>query len=148
MVQRKQLVEEFLHEVGAIRRLTHAGGEHLLGRFGLTRSQVAVLFAFKHQPVMTVGEMAEQLGVSGGAATQMVEIMVRRGLIERTPDAADRRVTRLALSTEGKTLARQVATFAAERIGQLLEQLDEDELRQLIGILQKLGRVIDEAEKE
>lgn len=146
MVQRKQLVEDFLQEVGAMRRLTHGSGEHMLGRFGLTRSQAAVLFAFKHQSTITVGEMAERMGVSNGAATQMVEILVRRGLVGRQSDDADRRVIRLTLTEDGRELSAEVVAFVCEHISGLLEGLDEAELVQLVAIMAKLNRAIDRTE--
>ncbi len=146
MVQRKQLVEEFLAQLGALRRLSHGSGEHMLGRCGLTRSQIAVLFAFKHQSYITVGEMADRLGVSGGAATQMVEIMVKRGLLERSHDDADRRVTRLALTDAGRELSAEVKTLVSAHIASLLEGLDEDELVQLVALLGKLNQSIDSTE--
>ncbi|MBI3541960.1 MAG: MarR family transcriptional regulator [Deltaproteobacteria bacterium] len=81
------------------------------------------------------GQLADIQGVSVAAMSRMVDGLVRRGLIERTHDATDRRQVRLALTGVGsQTLERLksgVQLSLAARISSLGTQPKEDLLNGL-----------------
>jgi DNA-binding MarR family transcriptional regulator len=68
-----------------------------LDRIGL---QILGLVRKAEQP-LSVKELAEAMQVEGPHATRQVQRLVARGLVEKTVDADDRRVARLALTPEG-----------------------------------------------
>lgn len=51
-----------------------------------------------------VGKLAERHGISQPAMSKMVDGLVRRGLVRRTPGIEDRRVNQLSLTTKGAAL--------------------------------------------
>lgn len=55
----------------------------------------------------TVGELAEQLGVTQQAASKSVTELETLGYVERRPDATDSRVRRVALSDRGRAMLAQ-----------------------------------------
>lgn len=61
----------------------------------------------------TITELAALTGASAAAVSKVIAAMAALGLIDRRPDEADRRVTHLALSAEGR--ARALAMLAAVR---------------------------------
>lgn len=71
-----------------------------LDRIGL---QILGLVRKAEQP-LSVKELAEAMQVEGPHATRQVQRLVARGLVEKTVDAEDRRVARLALTAEGAEL--------------------------------------------
>jgi MarR family multiple antibiotic resistance transcriptional regulator len=152
MIQRKQLVQDLMEQFATIRRLTVTkghGDNDLLSRHDLTRPQVMVLMILDQRLGLTVGKVAELMGVSGGAATQMLDIMVRRDLIGRSPDPDDRRVIRLDLTAAGRTLAQEVAKSMAERMTRMTHDLSDEELQQLTTIMGKLNAAMErEVSKE
>lgn len=62
-------------------------------------------------------ELADIIGVSKSAMTQLIDVLVRRGYVERVPDPHDRRATlirRTARGWEVNRIARQVVEVAQE----------------------------------
>lgn len=76
--------------------------------------------------------------LTSGAVTNRIDRVEKMGLIERRPDADDRRSYIIRLTPAGKKLAdRAIAThFAAT--DELLDALTSDERAQLAGLLSKL----------
>jgi DNA-binding MarR family transcriptional regulator len=73
---------------------------------GLSMPQIAVLFLLNGDKHRAVTELGEEFGVSGAAASQMVEKLVQMGFVERREDSNDRRIRRLLLTTKGKEYCR------------------------------------------
>lgn len=61
---------------------------------------------------LTTGRLAEELGISAPAITQLTDRLVRKGLIERRPAEGDRRCVIVALTPRGTSL---VDEFSARR---------------------------------
>ncbi|WP_350349525.1 MarR family transcriptional regulator [Agromyces sp. G08B096] len=105
----------------------------------LTRSQLETLFLLAHSAApLTPGRVADRLGITPGAVTQLVDGLKAEGLVEtdRHPDDARSRVLRLTAGA-----AQQVERFEADTTTRLLpvfEQLSDDELDQLARLLRAL----------
>ena len=70
---------------------------------GMTMPQLRILFFLgRSGPDSSVGQVATGLGISQPSATETIEKLVCKGLVERTPDAADRRIVRLELTDKGR----------------------------------------------
>ncbi len=73
----------------------------------------------------TMGELAEALGVALSTTTQIVERIEKRGLVQRTHgDPNDRRVVRLALTEQGRTLLAERRRLRRARLSEALDALD------------------------
>lgn len=87
-----------------------AGGEFadLLDELDLSLAQLKTLETLAaHGAAPSVKELSEALGCSLANSSRAVDALVRRGLLERREDAADRRVKRLTMTAAGTaTLAR------------------------------------------
>ena len=84
--------------------------------------------------------MADHLGIDRTAMTYLLDNLEAKGLLQRTPDPADRRSRRVTLTTEGtKTLARlTVKVSDVER--HILGSLEPDEAEQLRTSLDRAAR--------
>jgi len=69
--------------------------------------QVNTLFRLHHHDQCSVSDLAEFLGVSDAAVSQMVDKLVDQGLILRLEDPQDRRGKLLSLSPEGDTIVQE-----------------------------------------
>ncbi len=78
----------------------------------LSVPQFRVLVHASLCPGATLRQLAEPLGVSTATASRMVETLVQRGLIERTPGEADRRRVAIALSPAGQRMLDEARTLA------------------------------------
>jgi DNA-binding MarR family transcriptional regulator len=71
---------------------------------GLSFSQINILMRLVHGGSTGVSEIGEKMGVTNAAASQAIDRLVEKGLIERTEDPDDRRAKLLTLTSEGSAL--------------------------------------------
>ncbi|MEG2075864.1 MAG: MarR family transcriptional regulator [Victivallaceae bacterium] len=55
-----------------------------------------------------VKDIAEELGITPGAVSQVVDKLVRDGVLDRCTDAEDRRSVVITLSEQGREVAREI----------------------------------------
>jgi len=137
------LIQELFEEMSSLRRLMHGSGEYMMGKFQLTRPQTEVLFLLLHHPSLSVGDIAAKTGVTTSAATQTLDIMVRRGLVERQADTADRRVSHQILTDEGKAMARAAKARSTAVLTEVMSEMEPAELKDLIKTTRKLQQLIE-----
>jgi len=104
------LVHRFL---GAMHRYDAGRTLPILHAAKLTTPQLAVL-EFTRQP-QTVSTVATHLGLSLPATSQLIDKLVRGGLVRRTEGTTDRRERNLNLSSKGKALVARIAAARAAR---------------------------------
>jgi len=109
---------------------------------GITQSQGETIYLIEAagDPGARTSQIAEELGVSSSAITQLVDGLVDRGLVERRPDAADRRATRLHLTAEGIRLYALFDEARMRSASALLDSLSTDEVVDLASLMR---RVVD-----
>ena len=66
-----------------------------------------------------LGELAEHLRIVPRSATEVVDALAERGLVERKPDPADRRATLVALTSEGEEVATAIRAARKSGAGSL-----------------------------
>jgi len=89
---------------------------------GLTGPQVRVMATLVRQGDMTLTELSRTLGLSHSTASGIVDRLEARGLIRRSPDAADRRRTTVAVTD---MVTRYVHELDAGPAGRLVAILGE-----------------------
>ena len=105
----------------------------------LSPPHLNLLFTIAHKPKgASVKDLAELTGVTPGAITQFVDVLVEKGLVMREGDTVDRRVVRLkvtplAISQFEKFRQEHLASFS-----RVFEVLTEDELKQLLTLMGKV----------
>ena len=83
----------------------------------------------------SMGEMAQQLGVTQGAVTQMVTRLEKKGYLFRSKDARDKRVTTVTLTGKGEELCAQHILYDRKEYahtGDALAEFSDAELERLI----------------
>ncbi|MER6395603.1 MarR family transcriptional regulator [Kitasatospora sp. NPDC001603] len=116
-----ELADAMTRAIKRIRRLT----SERLEPFGITPGQGRALRTLAHAPgcelpdrAMRLGDLAERLHIAPRSATTVVDALEEAGLVERTPDPADRRAVRIVLTTAGRS--------AVERIGQVRHEVAQE----------------------
>jgi DNA-binding MarR family transcriptional regulator len=74
---------------------------------GLSISQIRTLFQI-HRRGATVSDIGDELGVTNAAASQLLDRLVREGLIKRSEDPRDRRVKQIILTDKGKHILEEI----------------------------------------
>jgi DNA-binding MarR family transcriptional regulator len=99
---------------------------------GLTNGQFSLLMSLNLTDRPTVGRVAAWLAMDRTTLTANLKPLERRGLVELGIDEADRRIRRLKLSPEGRTLLiSAVPVWKREHaaVERLVAESDADRLR-------------------
>lgn len=110
---------------------------------GIGGAQVWALSVIRDTPDLGVGALAEAMDIHPSTASNLVKVLVERGLVSTLKDRADRRIVRLRLRAAGRrTLERSPGPFAGV-LPEALAALDvrtlrriEADLAELIAVLQ------------
>jgi len=90
---------------------------------------------------MSMGELAVARGMSLNGATALVDRLVQAGLVERRPDACDRRVVRVALTPTGAGLERRMRAARRQEMERIIGELADAEVEALVAALPALRRL-------
>lgn len=93
---------------------------------------------------LTQRDMARMLHVSPPTVSKMLSTMEKSGLVERKPDEADQRLTRVYLTADGRERGDQMGAAVGEYVNATFATLTERERRDLARLLEKLGARISE----
>ena len=117
----------------------HPARRELRDALGLGRGsgRVKALFALARHSPLTVGEIAEELGVDAPYATLIVNHLEALGLVMRTADAQDRRRKLVSPTPEGRA-ATVRAQQISDRTPAPFARLSAEEAAQLRGLLERL----------
>lgn len=90
-------------------------------------------------------ELSRHLLVTAGNVTGIIDRMESDGLVKRSRDRKDRRVTRVHLTEKGKKLAKAVIPLHVNDIHRMFSGLNEEEIIQLRRLIDKLVFGLGEA---
>ena len=107
-------------------------------QFGLTPVHWYVLGLLHRGAIETMGDVAAKLCVSKGAATQILDVLVAKKLVQRRLDQHDRRVVRLQLTTQSQQITDHFQQYMAETVADLFAVLSDAELAQLDQLIDKV----------
>jgi DNA-binding MarR family transcriptional regulator len=110
----------------------------------LTVPQYLALRAVARERI-SAAELARRTGVSGPAVSQLVAGLASAGLVERRPDADDRRRQALALSPAGARAFRSAEALLRDRLGSLLADLPRPEAEALARLLPRVEATLSGA---
>ena len=109
---------------------------------GLSPSQLSAMAVIANHGPLTLGALAEHERVAPPSITKIVSKLERDGLLIRTPDVADRRVCRVAISPAGETLLEEIRRRKTAWLTARISQLDADRQRRLADALDVLDELI------
>ncbi len=111
----------------------------LFERHGLSGKQYNVLRALRRggPDGLATSEIARQMVERDPDLTRLVDRLARMGLVDRRPDATDRRVTRVALTLDGASRLAELDAPVVETHRRQLGHLTPRELKALAALLVK-----------
>ncbi|MFD6415402.1 MarR family winged helix-turn-helix transcriptional regulator [Streptomyces sp. NPDC060194] len=133
------LTFEVVELIGAVVNRYREEYEEAAGKHGLTGAQARVLrlLSIEAAPMRRI---ARKLHCEPSNITGIVDRLEARGLVERRPDAGDRRVKLAAVTDEGREVASQLREsldFAREPLSDLSVEertVLRDLLRRMLGV--------------
>lgn len=132
------LTVEVVELIGTVVARYHEEYEQAAAEHSLTGAQARVLGLLSMDPT-PMRRIAQKLRCEPSNVTGIVDRLEARGLVERRPDPADRRVKIAAATQEGRSTARRLRDsldFAREPLAQLTaveRSVLRDLLRRMLG---------------
>ena len=125
-----------------------AAFEANLARHGLSQTKFFVLLLLKRSPLgVSIGKLANGVGVSSPTMTGMVERMQQAGLCRREQDPDDRRTWTVRLLAGGDALLSIVLPDHYKWVGDVMSALDDLERIQLKQLIAKLSASVAQVSK-
>ncbi|MFI6033067.1 MarR family winged helix-turn-helix transcriptional regulator [Streptomyces sp. NPDC051315] len=124
---------EVLELIGEVVARFHEDYEEAAAAYALTGAQARLLSLLSLEP-LPMRKLANRLRCEPSNVTGIVDRLEARGLVERRPDPADRRVKLAAATDEGRRVAkglRESLRFAREPLAGLAEE-ERVALRELL----------------
>ena len=107
--------------------------------YDLTMPQFSVLEALYHLGPLTLGDLADNLLVTGGNVTYVMDRLEKQELVYRERSPEDRRVIQAKLTDAGRARIVEVFPGHAEYVAAVARHLDGNEQEELRSLLKKLG---------
>lgn len=93
---------------------------------------------------MKVSEISRFMGLTPPTVTQLINSLEAKQMVERLPDANDRRVVRIKLTEQGEIITRRGKEHMNEMLNKLVGYLGEAESDQLAELLLKVHRFVED----
>jgi DNA-binding MarR family transcriptional regulator len=106
-------------------------------------SQLKCLHIVNDSEGLKMIDIAHRMEIGLPAVSQIVDRLVRKGLVERLPDPQDRRVVRIALTDKARAIVAEAERHRQARMDATLDHVDEASLG---GITRSLELLADAAE--
>ena len=111
---------------------------------GLSVPQFRALVYLRRHPGTGLSEIAEHLGTSLPAASELISRLVRQELVIRETDPRERRRVRLTLAPSGSAQLGEAEQRTTEWLRALLERLDPGRRRAVVEALGDLRSLLEE----
>lgn len=112
---------------------------------GLTPTQYGAINLIERLGTPRMSMLAEQLELTAGAATTLVERLIRLGVVERLASPDDRRSVSVRVTPEGSATAARVTANHRKQVWGTFEQLSTEQRQQLLSGMSALMDAWDTA---
>ncbi|MBO0329193.1 MarR family winged helix-turn-helix transcriptional regulator [[Muricauda] lutisoli] len=111
----------------------------------ITVDQKLVLQYLNDRPELSQNEIAELVFKDNASLTRMIDLMVRKGFLDRSINPEDRRRFHIELTSKGKDVLEKLAPVIAENRKRAFAGISEEELVQLEQTLNKIVSNLNKA---
>jgi len=136
-------LEEALLFVQVPHRFVHAILRHIEppGDIRLNRTQIRTLLMLRDHGPVTMSCLGKLVGMSKGSFTQVIDGLVREGLVERYRDPQDPRSVPVAVTPAGLSVVKKLDKNFLDHLVPLLRLLSESERQDAIDAVKNLRRI-------
>lgn len=133
-----ELINDFICTTFEIRRLMQHHESQCTSVNAHSKLQFFALKTIESNKDITVGELADDLMLTSGAVSQLLERLLAKKWITKEVDSKDGRKYNLEISILGKKQAIKMHDLYIERASKMLNYISEKDLKILINIQSKL----------
>jgi len=136
MSEKEQLVQKIMTNMATGRRLMIACMQRFKG--SVTVSQIEALVITYNDGPITQKKLAEQMQLTPGSITQLVEQLERLGFVKRTSSTADRRVTHVTITETGAAEVVRIKAQKEELFKNVYKDMTLEEVRTMARVQEKM----------
>lgn len=129
MENRRKIVEEITEAMYLIKRKIASEMHHLSDDMQITHPQWIVLHHVRKSGMINIKDLANLLGITSSAATQIVDGLVKKELLLRKRNEEDRRILNIELSGKAISKFNSIKSTSFNALSALFDVLDDGELR-------------------
>ena len=118
--------------------------EGVADAFGIKRGDLRAMEVVSRRGRLTAGQLAEELGVTTGAVTGLIDRMERMGYFRRADDPSDRRKVVVLLTPKAKARERRAFGELGQDMGRMLSRYRPEQLTFLADFLRQTRSIVDE----
>lgn len=107
---------------------------------GLGESDFRVLEVLLHKGPMPVNTIGPKVDLNPGSVSVAVDRLYKKGFVSRVESSSDRRVRTVSLTEQGREMFVPLFRRHAALIKRAFQDVSSDELKQLEGVLKKIGK--------
>jgi DNA-binding MarR family transcriptional regulator len=112
----------------------------------ITHAQAGILLMLASGRYDTAADLVREIYTDAASMTRMLDRLQKRGLLERTPHADDRRQVRLQLTDQGRSLATRLPPILTEVLNVQFSGFSPEEIGFLKSLLRKMLQAGAQAE--
>ena len=142
------VIEEFERLIQTVNRTFHSAGEAFLSGMEITIQQFMLMSFISHKGCPKMKELADELNVTMGNITSMIDRLIEHGCVSRKDDPDDRRVVRVCLTGKAKELFKKAIERRRKNMTLLLDNLTGNDRSSLIRIMGKMVKALDQMKGE
>ena len=137
------LITTFGRLVEAETSLSRALGRELERQCAISHTTFEVLLRISRSDggELSMSSLAQQVALTSGGITRLLDRMIEGGLVDRVPSASDRRVSYAALTPEGRSVLDAAKRVHAANLRRVFADFDALQLGELDRLLDKLRAV-------
>jgi DNA-binding MarR family transcriptional regulator len=137
MSERLACIEQILETFQTLKQ-SLSEGFAFAGKKRITPSQGFVLHFVAKTKRSSVKEVAEKLYITSSAATQLIDALVKNGLLQRSDNPDDHRGSILLLTRKAEDLFRRMKEHGVGRMKDVFSTLSDEELETYLRLNQKI----------
>ena len=122
----------------SVSRQLRETSQETLAPWDINPSQFRALRVLNHHGAIRPSDLSGRLHIAPRSATEVVDALQSRGLVERRPDPSDRRATLVELTAHGAGVLNAIRTARGTEAERVFDRLTPDDRGHLARILRQL----------
>jgi DNA-binding MarR family transcriptional regulator len=144
----KTLSNEFEELLDLAHRNFFSSGSLHLHDVDITIQQFVLMRCIHQKEVPKMTDLSDEVGVTLGNMTAMVNRLVKQGYLARSGDPQDRRVVRISLTAKGKKVIHKAEELKQKRMRFIISKISVEDQRVLCNIIYKLINALKQQKEE
>lgn len=138
-MDRDTLIKTIFESMGALKRGMGTHMHSIMQGSPISRSQFELLATVYHMQPVNFKQLSQQLYLTPGSISQLVEALENQQLLQRQTNANDRRVQTLQLTPQGEELLASIHQKGHKILEDVMRELTTEELESWLHIQQKIA---------